>query len=441
MKKIALLMSLLIIIVSLSSCTKAEDLHDTVIIRSEHYTIDAAVLSFWFYSVIDSIQIEAYGATLSQSLKDQNFYSDITWFDYIMNYQVLYNISDYLYFAEWGHKNGVELNDRSEIDSYIAEIEAAAKKYGLDIDDYLSKYYGRGVNKNDVIKVAELMTYGYLSYEAFIAAHQYNEAELEEFKNAHIDDYSYVSYVSYTFNADGGNDTAKEAAKCNNLDELKSFIKSYLITNGTSEEESSAAIEKIIETSVTKNSESQIIDFAFENEREVGDTAVLENSVYMITKTSHLRDYAYRDVRHILFKFENYDTDEEALAKAEEILDIYQNGEKTEEAFSALSKKYNEDGGSKENGGLYEGVDKGKMVPEFENWLFDTDRVVGDVDIVKTTYGYHIMYFVKEGQIVWQKAVSEAMLQSDMEKLTEEFTVDLNEEKLDAVPGDVRVGV
>ena len=115
--------------------------------------------------------------------------------------------------------------------------------------------------------------------------------------------------------------------------------------------------------------------------------------------------------------------------------------EKTEEAVSALSKEYNEDGGSKENGGLYEGVDKGKMVPEFENWLFDTDRVVGDVDIVKTTYGYHIMYFVKEGQIVWQKAVSEAMLQSDMEKLTEEFTVDLNEEKLDAVPGDVRVGV
>ena len=34
------------------------------------------------------------------------------------------------------------------------------------------------------------------------------------------------------------------------------------------------------------------------------------------------------------------------------------------------------------------------MVTEFNNWIFDDARKAGDVEIVKTSYGYHIMYFV-----------------------------------------------
>ena len=35
------------------------------------------------------------------------------------------------------------------------------------------------------------------------------------------------------------------------------------------------------------------------------------------------------------------------------------------------------------------------MVPEFNDWIFDPARVYGDTDLVKTSYGYHIMFFVK----------------------------------------------
>ena len=34
------------------------------------------------------------------------------------------------------------------------------------------------------------------------------------------------------------------------------------------------------------------------------------------------------------------------------------------------------------------------MVDNFENWLYDAERKVGDVDIVESPYGYHIMFFV-----------------------------------------------
>ena len=40
------------------------------------------------------------------------------------------------------------------------------------------------------------------------------------------------------------------------------------------------------------------------------------------------------------------------------------------------------------------------MVPVIENWCFDASRQTGDYGIVKTSYGYHIMYFVRS-DLVW----------------------------------------
>ena len=36
------------------------------------------------------------------------------------------------------------------------------------------------------------------------------------------------------------------------------------------------------------------------------------------------------------------------------------------------------------------------MVEAFDNWCFDQSRQPGDSDVVKTEYGYHIMYFVNQ---------------------------------------------
>jgi len=35
------------------------------------------------------------------------------------------------------------------------------------------------------------------------------------------------------------------------------------------------------------------------------------------------------------------------------------------------------------------------MVPEFNDWCFDENRKYGDYDLVRTSYGYHVMFFVK----------------------------------------------
>lgn len=82
-------------------------------------------------------------------------------------------------------------------------------------------------------------------------------------------------------------------------------------------------------------------------------------------------------VRHILVKDE---------AKAKEVLAKVKGGGD----FTALAKQYSEDPGSKDNGGVYEGVERGRMVPEFDKVSFA--QAPGQIsDLVKTQFGYHII--------------------------------------------------
>ena len=113
-------------------------------------------------------------------------------------------------------------------------------------------------------------------------------------------------------------------------------------------------------------------------------------------------DFATVDVRHILIQPESEDktattyTEEQWEAcrqKAQQLLDEYLAGEKTEQRFGELAKAHTADGNG-DVGGLYTDVPKGYMVAEFENWIFDESRTPGETGLVKTRYGYHIMYFV-----------------------------------------------
>lgn len=141
-----------------------------------------------------------------------------------------------------------------------------------------------------------------------------------------------------------------------------------------------------------------------------------------ITKTS-----CTIDVRHILISPEQNDSGEipeEAWAasesKAQEILNEYLAGDKTEESFAALANEYSVDPGSNTNGGLYTGVSQGEMVEEFDAWCFDATRQKGDTGIVKTTYGYHIMYF-SGSQTIWQDKVRTDIINDRMEAMISEI--------------------
>lgn len=157
---------------------------------------------------------------------------------------------------------------------------------------------------------------------------------------------------------------------------------------------------------------------------------------------AHEADYAEKgltkdthtvDVRHILITPESTPVDgsttgettisdeawADAEAKAKEILSQYLAGDKTEDSFAALANENSQDPGSNTNGGLYTGVSQGDTVEAFDAWCFDDGRQVGDTDIVKTSYGYHVMLYCGSAT-VWQEQVKSDILTEKTNNFVEE---------------------
>ena len=109
--------------------------------------------------------------------------------------------------------------------------------------------------------------------------------------------------------------------------------------------------------------------------------------------------------RHILIKVDaNADakTDAAAKAKAEGILKQLQAGGN----WADLAKKYSDDPGSKDSGGELGFSQKGRMVPEFDSAIFT--QKIGDIKIVKSQFGYHIVQ-VEERQTAHAQALNEVL--------------------------------
>lgn len=138
----------------------------------------------------------------------------------------------------------------------------------------------------------------------------------------------------------------------------------------------------------------QLEQYFTENEESLSASGITKDSGNVV------------DVRHILIKPEGGTEDENGetvysdeeweacRVKAQQILDDWKAGEATEESFGALAKEHSADGNAS-SGGLYTGVTEGYMVETFNDWIFDESRVTGDTGLVKTQFGYHVMYFVK----------------------------------------------
>ena len=454
---------------------------DNIAVKSENFAVSLAMVNRIFRSTYNdfiSYYASYYGFDTSKSSKVQYYDEDngITWYDQFID-TAKSNVKQLLVLCEAAKKDGLSLddNDKKNIETNIENMRAAADNAGLGFDDYISTTFGAGLTEKDVRENLEQTTLAQKYYQKVYNSFEYTDEEYEKSYEENKESYQYVDFLTFTFGygtvdssdssvtvdeqqKEVAKNAANELAKSKTEEEFTEYIRDYLNKNrdyvnlsseeSHTEEEYKTAIESQIESAkVTKyayEATTEAGKWLFDSGRNANDTYVFEGTssynVVMILKTPYRDESINKNVRHILFTADTYGSDANAKKKADEVYEEWQKGEADEESFGKLATIYNadSDSGSAANGGLYKDVYQGQMVTELNDWVFAPERKEGDTGIVKTTYGYHIMYYVGDSMPAWKSSVDSVLRRtayndaySEVEKTV---TIEFDDDYINTIP-------
>lgn len=351
-------------------------------------------------------------------------------------------------------EEGVTLTSaqKKTIEKQISTLKDSASQNDVSLDQYIKANFGTYCSE-DTIRLMLEQYYLSANYKGkFKCETKVTDNDVDKYYNDHKNDYKKIEfyYIASPYDAtddNSKNESIKTAEKIMaKMKDKKSVIalvpevySSYIDSQvKSSMEQDSTLTEKKAREEAVKSYESNVVTtvsgsdspfddkmntWLFSDDTKVGSKKYyIDESagyIYIVLKTSKAsveEDETYT-VRHILVAPESGSnsssstsekteyTDEQwaaAKKKADSILAKFNKTDKSEYEFAKLAEQYSTDSASTSSGsndsfgGLYESVTLGQMVPDFEKWSIDDSRKYGDTGIVKSDYGYHIMFFIND---------------------------------------------
>lgn len=381
-------------------------------------------------------------------------------------------------------EEGVTLTSaqKKTIDKQISTLKDSASQNDVSLDQYIKANFGTYCSE-DTIRIMLEQYYLSANYKGkFKCETKVTDNDVDKYYNDHKNDYKKIEfyYIASPYDAtddNSKNESIKTAEKIMaKMKDKKSVIalvpevySSYIDSQvKSSMEKDSTLTEKKAREEAVKSYESNVVTtvsgsdspfddkmntWLFSDDTKVGSKKyyIDENAkyIYIVLKTSKAsveEDETYT-VRHILVAPESGSnsssstsekaeyTDEQwaaAKKKADSILAKFNKTDKSEYEFAKLAEQYSTDSASTSSGsndsfgGLYESVTLGQMVPDFEKWSIDDSRKYGDTGIVKSDYGYHIMFFINDCPEYQSKII--AQIKSDrLSKMIDKAEIKVHE--------------
>lgn len=367
-------------------------------------------------------------------------------------------------------KMGLKLTkaDEAFIDKQIEDLRDEAKSAGSNssssnsenkvtysLNAYLRKVYGGSINERFLRKQLKIQVLAqkYLTERTNEIAKGYDQKDIDAEYKKDTTAYDFVTFRAYTFKTteltkeDNETDDALKARQAKADAEVKKNANDFYnaVTNDATFAAKAKELNKdtadynvdeetkysMLKSTAQSTFSEDAAKWLFDSSTKVGSKKLFsdeENGKYIVVLAlSKPHQEQTVTARHILFQTKDQnsgnDLSEEEIAKkktqAEDVLKKFNEGDKTEDSFAALANEYNEDTGSSSNGGLYEHIYPGQMVTEFNDWVFDANRKAGDVELVETDFGYHIIYFVaKDGKDYYDSAIRSSKANKDIETET-----------------------
>lgn len=364
-------------------------------------------------------------------------------------------------------KKGLKLTkaDEANIDKQIESLRKEAESAGssstsgenkvtYSLNAYLRKVYGGSINERFLRKQLkiQILAQKYITQRTAEIAKTYDQKDIDAEYKKDTATYDFVTFRAYTFNKteltkeDNETDDALKARQTKANAEVKKNANDFYnaVTNEATFTAKAKELNKdtanynvdedtkfsMLKSKIQSSFSEDAAKWLFDSSTKEGSKKLFsdeENGKYIVVlavKKPHQEKTV--TARHILFstidQSTNNELSEEEIAKkkteAEDVLKKFNEGDKSEDSFAALANEYTEDTDTS-NGGLYEHIYPGQMVTEFNDWCFNANRKPGDVEIVKTQFGYHIIYFVaNDGTDYYDSTIRTSKANKDVEDET-----------------------
>lgn len=419
-----------------------------------------------------SLYLGAMGLNVNAPLDEQKYTSSDayeTWGDFYLAQALQKAVHDYaLYNKAMAEGFTLSEDEQKNFDLNISYMDIYAAMGGYkNADKYLQARYGHGSTLKSYTKYAEISTIATAYYNKYSADLTYDDAAIRAYEKDKENNYTSISYAMYSLSSnsflEGGTKKEDGSMEYSDAEKEAALKKAEQIANELAKSTDLTELDKAIaaleinkdkkDAAATQNTnvkypniptalQSWLIDKArVENEITVianettstdadGKETKTTNGYYVVVfqnRNENLRPLA--NVRHLLVKFEGgttgtdgnkvYSDAEKATAKAEaeRLLQLWKDGDATEESFIALVKEHSDDS-SAEDGGLFEDIHpESAYVDTFRNWSVDPDRKAGDTAVIISEYGYHVMFYSSDDELTYRDyMIREDMRAEDVEK-------------------------
>ena len=436
---------------------------NTVALTVGEHKISNAEMNYFYMDAVNNFYSQygsyasLFGLDVTKPLDEQfvDEESGKTWADDFLDSaknsaQTVYAMADAAEAAGYSLSN----EELTAVEYNVHNMDTYATMYGYpDGETYLKAMYGNGATKESFLEYAKRSQLAQSYYNHYAENLSYDASALQAKDAEAPQSYSAYSYNSYYLpasrfltggtTAEDGTTVYTDEEKSASVTAAEAAAKSLLTEEITTVEALDAAIAALeinagttavstaYDNTLYSNVSGTYADWITDSSRVAGDMEVFAStsgdtvSGYYVIFFKEATDNAFPlvNVRHILISYQHdhseseehdhtsasYTDEEKAAAKAaaEDVLAQWEAGDKTEESFAALVADNSTDTGSVENGGLYEDIYPGQMVPAFNDWCFDSSRKSGDTGIVETEYGYHVMYFAGNSDVTYRNYLIE----------------------------------
>lgn len=405
--------------------------------------VSVAEFNYNYYNSLQSLYNNVYfsylGIDTSKPLYKQEAGDGQTWHDYLVQ-QTLTSLKEIVHFSELAKQEGVVLSteDTDTIDATMEAIKNGASIAGISEQRYVRNIFGRGVTVENLKAAMEREMLARRYQITMRDAITYTNDEVSAYYETNKNNYDKVTYRSFSatkalsdeeydaLEAEGQDLAAEVETPFGTMtaeDKLAYDIAASLSENAELNADNfnelarelapEAAKESYDDPDYTLSKESAYYDGAVQNwlfdpARQPGDVTLIDNSTEFITVMFIERiveDYntvSYREIYIAPASQSGSYTDaewEDTRTRAQVVLDRFANEGGTEDTFIKLVKEESMDASVKFSGGLQKEIGKDYAGgDEFDEWLFDPARKPGDNTLIKSDYGYHILYFKEVGR-------------------------------------------